>query len=269
MANFSELLHYTVCIVFVKSSTCLMVFEFLDDNLLTNIDYQGIPFPLVKEICFPILVGLNYFGEQILCVDNSKQDAYHDQPRSFGVVIPLMFMNHTIDKGFNSAKARGVVVVNQPSELQEFEMGTGAGLFQDKEARDEYLASIFDSGSWDYFLQFHAKNLIYVWVASALAFLVTQRLSSPMNNVTSVQHWPFLNTCYCLQSEPSLAIGKNMEVILCSTLAWKLLTILSYATYHHVIKGFLLSLQHVKMDVVLHRKMVYSKDSTQMENFTS
>ncbi|KAL4378447.1 hypothetical protein GQ457_02G023580 [Hibiscus cannabinus] len=45
-----------------------MVFEYLGDNLLTLIkysDYRGIPIHMVKEICFHILVGLDYLHKDL------------------------------------------------------------------------------------------------------------------------------------------------------------------------------------------------------------
>lgn len=45
-----------------------MVFEFLGDNLLTLIkysDYRGIPLPMVKEICYHVLVGLDYLHREL------------------------------------------------------------------------------------------------------------------------------------------------------------------------------------------------------------
>ncbi|KAL8140384.1 hypothetical protein V2J09_006405 [Rumex salicifolius] len=45
-----------------------MVFEFLGDNLLTLIkysDYKGLPPSMVKQICFHILVGLDYLHRQL------------------------------------------------------------------------------------------------------------------------------------------------------------------------------------------------------------
>ncbi|KAE8717037.1 SRSF protein kinase 1 [Hibiscus syriacus] len=45
-----------------------MVFEYLGDNLLTLIkysDYHGIPIHMVKEICFHILVGLDYLHKEL------------------------------------------------------------------------------------------------------------------------------------------------------------------------------------------------------------
>lgn len=45
-----------------------MIFEYLGDNLLTLIkytDYHGLPIHMVKEICFQILVGLDYLHKQL------------------------------------------------------------------------------------------------------------------------------------------------------------------------------------------------------------
>ncbi|KAI4300395.1 hypothetical protein L6164_033780 [Bauhinia variegata] len=45
-----------------------MVFEYLGDNLLTLIkysDYRGMPIHMVKELCFHILVGLDYLHRQL------------------------------------------------------------------------------------------------------------------------------------------------------------------------------------------------------------
>lgn len=45
-----------------------MVFEFLGDNLLTLIkyfDYKGLPLQMVKQICYHVLVGLDYLHRQL------------------------------------------------------------------------------------------------------------------------------------------------------------------------------------------------------------
>lgn len=45
-----------------------MVFEYLGDNLLTLIkysDYRGLPIHMVKEICYHVLVGLDYLHKQL------------------------------------------------------------------------------------------------------------------------------------------------------------------------------------------------------------
>jgi T-complex protein 1 subunit gamma len=42
------------------------------------------------------------------------------------------------------ARACGAVIVNRPDELQESDVGTGAGLFEVKKIGDEYFAFIVD-----------------------------------------------------------------------------------------------------------------------------
>lgn len=45
-----------------------MVFEYLGDNLLTLIkysDYRGVPLHMVKQICYHVLVGLDYLHRQL------------------------------------------------------------------------------------------------------------------------------------------------------------------------------------------------------------
>ncbi|CAN4117184.1 unnamed protein product [Withania somnifera] len=90
-----------------------MVFEYLGDNLLTLLkytDYRGLPIHMVKELCFHVLVGLDYLHRQLsiihtdlkpenvlLCstIDPSKD------PRKSGK--PLILPNHkdktTLDGG--------------------------------------------------------------------------------------------------------------------------------------------------------------------------
>lgn len=62
-----------------------MVFEYLGDNLLTLIkygDYRGIPLHMVKEICFHILVGLDYL--------HSKLSIIHTDLKPENVLLPSM-----------------------------------------------------------------------------------------------------------------------------------------------------------------------------------
>ncbi|CAK8542739.1 unnamed protein product [Lathyrus sativus] len=59
-------------------------------------------------------------------------------------------------------------------------------------------------------------------VASALALLVNQRLSSHvMNPITGFQQCPLLNISYCPPSETTLANGKSMVIVVYNPLAWK------------------------------------------------
>lgn len=81
-----------------------MVFEFLGDNLLTLIkyyDYRGMPLHMVKEICFSVLVGLDYLHRQLSIIHTdlkpenilllSTIDPAKD-PRKSGT-SPLLFPN--------------------------------------------------------------------------------------------------------------------------------------------------------------------------------
>ncbi|XP_027348900.1 alpha-mannosidase At3g26720-like [Abrus precatorius] len=59
-------------------------------------------------------------------------------------------------------------------------------------------------------------------VASALAFMVNQRLSSHgLNPVTDFQQCPLLNISYCPPSEATLADGKSLVIVVYNPLAWK------------------------------------------------
>ncbi|KAG4978615.1 hypothetical protein JHK82_037895 [Glycine max] len=96
-----------------------MVFEFLGDNLLTLIkysDYRGVPLPMVKEICFHILVGLDYLHRELSVIHTdlkpenvlllSPIDPSKD-PRKLG--IPLILPN-TKDK---TVTKNGATIANK------------------------------------------------------------------------------------------------------------------------------------------------------------
>ena len=96
-----------------------MVFEFLGDNLLTLIkysDYRGVPLPMVKEICFHILVGLDYLHRELSVIHTdlkpenvlllSPIDPSKD-PRRSG--IPLILPN-TKDK---TVTKNGITIENK------------------------------------------------------------------------------------------------------------------------------------------------------------
>ncbi|KAK7311284.1 hypothetical protein RJT34_09318 [Clitoria ternatea] len=58
-------------------------------------------------------------------------------------------------------------------------------------------------------------------VASALAFLINQRLRSHGVPVTDFQQCPLLNVSYCPPSEATLASGKILMIVVYNPLAWK------------------------------------------------
>ncbi|ESW22120.1 hypothetical protein PHAVU_005G128900 [Phaseolus vulgaris] len=112
-----------------------MVFEFLGDNLLTLIkysDYRGIPIPMVKEICFHILVGLDYLHRELSVIHTdlkpenvlllSPIDPSKD-PRKSGV--PLILPNtkdKTVTKNgttIASKSVNGDLTKNQKKKLRK------------------------------------------------------------------------------------------------------------------------------------------------------
>ncbi|KAL4306979.1 alpha-mannosidase At3g26720 isoform X1 [Arachis ipaensis] len=61
-----------------------------------------------------------------------------------------------------------------------------------------------------------------VVVASALAFLVNQKLSSQqVKPVSDLQQCPLLNISYCPSSEATLSNGKSLVIVVYNPLAWK------------------------------------------------
>ncbi|KAK7404813.1 hypothetical protein VNO78_05785 [Psophocarpus tetragonolobus] len=111
-----------------------LVFEFLGDNLLTLIkysDYRGVPLPMVKEICFHILVGLDYLHRELsvihtdlkpenvllLSLINSSKD-----PRKSGapLILPNSKDKVTSNNGTNQDTKilNGDLMKNQKKRMQ-------------------------------------------------------------------------------------------------------------------------------------------------------
>nr|DAD48707.1 TPA_asm: hypothetical protein HUJ06_018644 [Nelumbo nucifera] len=99
-----------------------MVFEYLGDNLLTLIkytDYRGMPLHMVKEICFHILVGLDYLHRQLSIIHTdlkpenilllSMIDPVKD-PRKSGA--PLILPTSKDKTVFESGAAKDVKSLN-------------------------------------------------------------------------------------------------------------------------------------------------------------
>ncbi|KAJ1419478.1 Serine/threonine-protein kinase, active site [Sesbania bispinosa] len=99
-----------------------MVFEYLGDNLLTLIkysDYRGLPINMVKEICFHILVGLDYLHKQLSIIHTdlkpenilllSMIDPSKD-PRKSGA--PLILPNSKDKTVLESAAAKDTKTAN-------------------------------------------------------------------------------------------------------------------------------------------------------------
>ncbi|XP_052175022.1 uncharacterized protein LOC127789947 [Diospyros lotus] len=98
-----------------------MVFEYLGDNLLTLIkytDYRGLPIQRVKEICYHILVGLDYLHRQLSIIHTdlkpenvlllSMIDPTKD-PRCSGVPLILPNRNRSV---FETSIAKDVKTSN-------------------------------------------------------------------------------------------------------------------------------------------------------------
>ncbi|KAK9290768.1 hypothetical protein L1049_008944 [Liquidambar formosana] len=99
-----------------------MVFEYLGDNLLTLIkytDYRGMPLHVVKEICFHVLVGLDYLHRQLSIIHTdlkpenilllSMIDPSKD-PRKSGT--PLILPTSRDKTVFESAVAKDIKTLN-------------------------------------------------------------------------------------------------------------------------------------------------------------
>ncbi|KAJ4977995.1 hypothetical protein NE237_008775 [Protea cynaroides] len=91
-----------------------MVFEYLGDNLLTLIkytDYRGMPLHLVKEICFHILVGLDYLHRQLSIIHTDLK------PEN-------ILLLSTIDPAKDPRKAGAPLILPASKDKSVFESGT-------------------------------------------------------------------------------------------------------------------------------------------------
>ncbi|CAN8279080.1 unnamed protein product [Cochlearia groenlandica] len=83
-----------------------MAFEYLGDNLLTLIkysDYRGLPIPMVKEICYHMLVGLDYLHKQLSII--------HTDLKPENVLLPS-----TIDPSKDPRKSGAPLVLSTGSD---------------------------------------------------------------------------------------------------------------------------------------------------------
>ncbi|XP_022743388.1 serine/threonine-protein kinase SRPK [Durio zibethinus] len=134
-----------------------MVFEYLGDNLLTLIkysDYSGIPIHMVKEICFHVLVGLDYLHRELsiihtdlkpenilllLMIDPSKD------PRKSGT--PLILPNSKDKMVLDSLKSmNGDLSRNQKKKIRRKAKRAAQGCVE-KEASAEADADPETSGA--------------------------------------------------------------------------------------------------------------------------
>ncbi|RZC70604.1 hypothetical protein C5167_033735 [Papaver somniferum] len=113
-----------------------MVFEYLGDNLLTLIkysDYKGLPLHMVKEICYHILMGLDYLHRQLSIIHTdlkpenvlllSTIDPSKDPVKSG---TPLVVANSTKDKSVvhpvvlkESKSSNGDLTKNQKKKMRK------------------------------------------------------------------------------------------------------------------------------------------------------
>lgn len=111
-----------------------MVFEYLGDNLLTLIkysDYRGLPMHMVKEICFHVLVGLDYLHKQLSIIHTdlkpenilllSTIDPSKD-PRKSGIPPILPNVNDKVSLDSGAAKdaksSNGDLMRNQKKNIR-------------------------------------------------------------------------------------------------------------------------------------------------------
>lgn len=113
-----------------------MVFEYLGDNLLTLIkysDYRGIPLHMVKQICFHILVGLDYLHRELSIIHTdlkpenvlllSKIDPSRDPVKSGAPVILPLKKDHVQVSETSGSKdvksASGDLTKNQKKKIRK------------------------------------------------------------------------------------------------------------------------------------------------------
>lgn len=92
-----------------------MVFEYLGDNLLTVIkytDYRGIPIHKVKEICFNVLVGLDYLHRELSIIHTDLK------PEN-------ILLLSTIDPSKDSRKSGATLILPNSKDKTVFESGIG------------------------------------------------------------------------------------------------------------------------------------------------
>ncbi|XP_020536265.1 serine/threonine-protein kinase SRPK isoform X2 [Jatropha curcas] len=128
-----------------------MVFEFLGDNLLTLIkysDYGGVPLHMVKEICFHILVGLDYLHRQLSIIHTdlkpenilllSMIDPSKNPCKSGPLVLPTSKNKVVVESASSkySKSLNGDLTKNQKKKIRK-KAKKAAQVSAGKEASDE------------------------------------------------------------------------------------------------------------------------------------
>lgn len=129
-----------------------MVFEYLGDNLLTLIkytDYRGVPLHMVKEICYYILVGLDYLHRELSIIHTdlkpenvlllSKIDPSKDARKSGAPLILPTKTDKTVTESSASKESKslyGDLTKNQKKKVKKKAKKVAQG-FAGNEAFDE------------------------------------------------------------------------------------------------------------------------------------
>lgn len=129
-----------------------MVFEYLGDNLLTLIkysDYRGIPLHMVKEICFHILVALDYLHRQLSIIHTdlkpenvlllSMIDSSKD-PRKSNAALILPTVNDKMVSNSGTSKdvksLNGDLTKNQKKKIRKKAKKAAQGSVQKETSED-------------------------------------------------------------------------------------------------------------------------------------
>ncbi|KAF3455133.1 hypothetical protein FNV43_RR05581 [Rhamnella rubrinervis] len=129
-----------------------MVFEYLGDNLLTLIkysDYRGIPLHMVKEICFHILVGLDYLHRQLSIIHTdlkpenvlllSMVDRSKDPKKSNVPLIPPSAKDKTMSNSVASndiKSSNGDLTKSQKKKIRKKAKKVAQGCVQKETSED-------------------------------------------------------------------------------------------------------------------------------------
>ncbi|WCJ44676.1 T-complex protein 1 subunit gamma [Euphorbia peplus] len=137
------------------------------------------------------------------------------------------------------AKARGAVIVNRPNELQESDVGTGAGLFEVKKIGDEFFSFIVDckepkactvllrGASKDLFNEVErnlqdamsvARNILknpkLVPGGGATELTVSATLKQKSSSIEGIEKWPYEAAAIAFEAIPrTLAQNCGVNVI--------------------------------------------------------
>ncbi|GMP33684.1 hypothetical protein CsSME_00006894 [Camellia sinensis var. sinensis] len=102
------------------------------------------------------------------------------------------------------AKACGAVIVNRPDELQESDVGTGAGLFEVKKIGDEFFSFIVeckDPKACTVLLRGASKDLLNE-VERNLQLTVSATLKQKSQSIEGIEKWPYEAAAIAFEAIP-------------------------------------------------------------------